>query len=432
MRALLAPAAQIAAATPPDRDRYLDLLRGLSIAVVVIGHWLLPVLWLDGGQLRVDTLLTAVPGVGWVTWIVQVMPLFFLVGGVVNVRSWRVTRANAGSYATWVARRAARLLRPTIVLVWTWVVLAAAALAMGVDRSLVLLGARNALVPLWFLAVYLLMIAALPLLLAAYTRWGLAVIPLLLAAAGLVDAATVAGVPVVEFVNYPLVWAVPTVLGFAWADGRLEGRAVRLGLPTGALACLVAAVTVLGYPITLVGVADAGGPRVPVTLALLGLAQAGIALAVRRPVAAWLERPGPWAAVVRTNTVAMTVYLWHLTVMVLVAGALTAVATWWAVDPLSAAWWLTRPLWLVGLAAALVPVVAVLLPIEHSVPPVTPRPRGRRTVAATVVTVLVASLATAVVTAGGTLGLSGVAAAIVLTAAARLAGAFGPAAVVAS
>jgi peptidoglycan/LPS O-acetylase OafA/YrhL len=373
MRALFAPAAQIAAATPTDRDRYLDLLRGLSIAVVVIGHWLLPVLWLDGGRLRAETLLTAAPGMGWVTWIVQVMPLFFLVGGVVNVRSWRAARAERSSYATWVARRAARLLRPTTALVWTWVVLASTALAAGVDRSLVLLGARNALVPLWFLAVYLVMIAALPLLLAAYTRWGVAVVPGLLIAAGLVDAATVAGAPVIEFVNYPLVWAVPTVLGFAWADGRLDGRLVRVGLPVGALAGLVAAVTVLGYPVTLVGVADAGGPRVPATLALLGLAQAGIALAFRRPATTWLERPGAWAAVVRMNTVAMTVYLWHLTVMVLVIGALAAGATWWVVEPLSAAWWMTRPLWLAGLTAVLIPVVALLLPVEHSVPPVLPR-----------------------------------------------------------
>jgi fucose 4-O-acetylase-like acetyltransferase len=425
MRALLAPAATIAAATPTDRDRYLDLLRGLSIAVVVIGHWLLPVLWLDDGHLRAETLLTAAPAVGWITWIVQVMPLFFLVGGVVNVRSWRAARADRVSYATWVARRAARLLRPTTVLVWAWVVLASGALAIGVDRSLILLGARNALVPLWFLAVYLLMIAALPVLLAAYTRWGAAVVPALVVGAGLVDAATLAGVPLIEFVNYPLVWAVPTVLGFAWADGRLEGRRVRIGLPLAALAGLVAAVTVLGYPITLVGVADAGGPRVPATLALLGLAQAGVALAARRPATAWLQRPGPWAAVVRLNTVAMTVYLWHLTVMVLVTGLLAAVATWWVVEPLTGAWWMTRPLWLAGLTAALMPVVGLLLPIERSVPPVAPRPRGRRAVAATVVTVLVASLATAAVTVGGTLGPSGLAAAVLLTAAARLAGAFG-------
>ena len=32
---------RMAEATPPDRDRYVDFLRGFSIVVVVLGHWLM-------------------------------------------------------------------------------------------------------------------------------------------------------------------------------------------------------------------------------------------------------------------------------------------------------------------------------------------------------------------------------------------------------
>lgn len=425
MRALLASPAEVAVATPDDRDRYLDLLRGLALTMVVIGHWLLAVVWMQDGQLRVTTMLDAAPAAAWVTWVLQVMPLFFLVGGAVNARSWRATRAAGGTWAGWVGRRAARLLRPTTVVVWTWVVLATVASATGVERSLVVLGARNALIPLWFLAVYLPLIAAVPALLAAYDRVGGGLVAVLLVAAALVDVAVRAGAPLVGYANYALVWAVPTVLGFAWGDGRLDRRAARIGLPVAAIAAMVAAVGWLGYPVTLVRVAEAGGPNVPVvTLALLGCAQAGIALALRGPVTAWLRRPGPWASVVRVNTVAMTVYLWHLTVMVLATGVLGLTGSWWSVAPLSAAWWLTRPLWVAALVMLLAPVVVGLVPVEHSVPPPRrPRP-GRRSAACMLAATVTAAAATAAMTVGGVAGASDIVGAVAQTVAARHTGAF--------
>ena len=56
----------------------------------------------------------------------------------------------------------------------------------------------------------------------------------------------------------------------------------------------------------------------------------------------------------------MTVYLWHMPVLIVLAG-LSLVANW-AIgmplpEPLTAAWWATRPLWLGVAAAAVVPVV---------------------------------------------------------------------------
>ena len=432
MRALFASPAQVAAATPEDRDRYLDLLRGLAIAVVVLGHWLLAVVWMQDGHLRASAVLDAAPATRWLTWILQVMPLFFLVGGVVNARSWRAARNAGAVWAAWVGRRAARLLRPTTVVVWTWVALAAVASAAGVERSLIVLGARNALIPLWFLAVYLLLTAAVPALLASYDRLGVGLVAVLLVAAAAVDAAVRAGVPLVGYANYALVWAVPVVLGFAWSDGSLDRRAVRIGLPMAALVALVAAVAWLGYPVTMIRVAEAGGPNVPVvTLALLGCVQAGIALALRGPVTAWLQRPGPWAAVVRVNTVAMTVYLWHLTIMVLTIGVLSQTGSWWSVAPLSASWWLTRPLWLMALVVVLAPVVVGLVPVEHSVPPARPHGAGRMATVGMLAATATAAGAAAAMTVGGVLGAPGIAGAVALTAAARHVGAFGGAGAVA-
>lgn len=415
-------AVDVAAATPADRDRYLDLLRAVAITAVVVGHWLIAVVWLDAGALRTKAALDMEPATHWLTWIVQIMPIFFLVGGAVNARSWRSARASGGRWADWMAARAARLLRPTTMLVWCWMLLGPIALAAGVAPDLIRLGAAAALVPLWFLAVYLLLIVLVPMLLVAHDRLGLLLPVLLLGAAAGIDAVEAAGVPHVELVNYLLVWSVPTVLGFSWIDGTFSRRLLNTGMPLLAFGALFAAVTWFGYPVSMVGLAGGDGPNTPsVALALLGCVQAGVAEALREPATRWLARPRPWAAVVRLNMVAMSVYLWHLTVMVLVIGVLPATGSWWSVAPLSATWWLSRPLWLMGLGLLLTPVVVTLAPVEHS----TPRPSGNRTSPRMVVASAIAAAAIAQLTLDGVLGWPALVAAIGLTMAAAYSGAFG-------
>jgi hypothetical protein len=62
----------------------------------------------------------------------------------------------------------------------------------------------------------------------------------------------------------------------------------------------------------------------------------------------------------------MTVYLWHLTVLViLVALAWLAGGFGLRIEPASAEWWLTRPLWIGALYAALLPVALLLARFER-------------------------------------------------------------------
>jgi hypothetical protein len=430
--ALDRPAAVIAAETPADRDRYLDLLRALAISAVVVGHWLAAVVWIGAGRLQASTVPDMSRASHWLTWILQVMPIFFLVGGAVSARSWRSmrtagegrasgsARGRGSGWAAWVASRSARLLRPTTVLVGVWVVLAPLALAAGVDRDLVVLAGRIAVMPLWFLAVYLVLIAVVPALLVAHERLGLALPAVLLVIAAGIDAIEAAGVPHVGLVNYLVVWGVPTVLGFNWLDGRLDGRGARLGLILVALAALAAAIAWFGYPVSMIGLAGDALNTPPVTLGLLGCVQTGIAVALRTPATRWLDRPRPWAAVVRLNMVAMTVYLWHLTVMVLVIGLLHATGSWWSVAPLTASWWLTRPLWILGLAVLLAPVVVLLASIERS----TPQPTRPRTRVGMAMVAMITAGAIAELALDGVLGGPAIAAALGLILAAAHVGAF--------
>jgi len=109
-------AERVAAETPPDRDRYLDFLRVAAILMVVLGHWVVRVVLAPDGEPRAEYLLAVEPSWQWASLIWQVMPVIFLVGGVLNARSWCRARADGIISVDWIQHRARRLLRPTIAL----------------------------------------------------------------------------------------------------------------------------------------------------------------------------------------------------------------------------------------------------------------------------------------------------------------------------
>jgi fucose 4-O-acetylase-like acetyltransferase len=90
----------LAAKTPPTRNRYVDFLRAVSIGAVVFGHWLAAAPYVDErGELTPTHMLAVSPWTQGLTWVIQVMPVFFIVGGYANGISWRAARAAQRSYA---------------------------------------------------------------------------------------------------------------------------------------------------------------------------------------------------------------------------------------------------------------------------------------------------------------------------------------------
>ena len=69
------------AATPAGRDRTVDLMRAVSIAVVVMWHWTGSVTHRRDGEIIMPNPIDQVPLLWLATWVGQVMPVFFLVGG---------------------------------------------------------------------------------------------------------------------------------------------------------------------------------------------------------------------------------------------------------------------------------------------------------------------------------------------------------------
>ena len=83
-------------ATPASRDRVVDLLRAVSICVVVLWHWALSVTHWHDGRLTMPNPVADVPGLWAATWVLQVMPVFFLVGGYANLAGWQATTRDGG------------------------------------------------------------------------------------------------------------------------------------------------------------------------------------------------------------------------------------------------------------------------------------------------------------------------------------------------
>ncbi len=356
--------------TPETRNRYVDLLRALSILAVVLGHWLISAPYLDDGVPAYSHLLDLAPWSRWLTWLFQVMPVFFFVGGYSNAVGWRSARRKGLGYGAWFDARMRRLLTPVLPLVLMWTVMVAVAHSNGVGPTMVRIGSQVALVPVWFLAVYLLVVALVPLTHAAWERWGMLSVVVPVVGAGLVDVAFfAAGLHKLGWVNYLFVWLAVHQLGYAWLEGRVTGASTgALWLALGVLALV--GLTHLGpYPLSLVGVpseeiSNTLPPKLP--LLALGAAQIGLVLLVEAPARRWLARRRPWAATILVNGMIMTIFLWHSTVMMLVIGL-----AFWQLPPLlsrvpdTAGWWWTRPLWLFVYTAVTLPFLLVFSRFER-------------------------------------------------------------------
>jgi hypothetical protein len=81
----------------------------------------------------------------------------------------------------------------------------------------------------------------------------------------------------------------------------------------------------------------------------------------------------------------MTIYLWHLTAMVIVIGlSLVTGGFGLGIAPLSTGWWLTRPIWFLVLGVATIGLVAVFGRFESPVDDPRPAPAWWRPVVAVI------------------------------------------------
>ena len=381
----LDPTLRRRASVPPGdaarRDVFVDAVRALATLAVLSVHWLMPEATWDGERLGIGNALSH--GGAWtLTWVLQVLPLlFFAAGASAAYQLWRGTGGGpdgAAPVATaprqgvvaagWdvVRRRLPRIWRPVAAFVGTWTVAVLVLPALGVPEGAVQQVARIAPQLLWFLGVYLLLLAVTPALLRAYRAWGWRLVALVVAAPLIVDALRFgAGVDQVAVVNVLLGWAVPYVLGITYVDlvrrDALPSRRALWLTAAASLAAMAGLVTAGPYPLSLIGmpgdaISNLGPPTaLAVTHAVL---QVSVALAVRDVVVRWAGGRGA-TLVTWVAARSMTLYLWHLTAMFVVIGVVllglgSALPEAWSAD-----WWASRPLWFGAAALVLGALAAV-------------------------------------------------------------------------
>ncbi|CAN3130301.1 acyltransferase family protein [Mycobacterium sp. smrl_JER01] len=303
--------AEVEAATPPDRDRAIDVIRITALVGVIIGHTVMATSIIRDEVFIWSNLLTASPLFQALTWVFQIMPLFFFVGVAASAQSWQAGH----SWGNWVLRRCTRLYRPVFYYLAFW------AVALVVLRMLLpvhvyepVAGISTQL--LWFLGAYVLVLAAVPVLTRITTTARfVAAVAALYGLVAVVDVARLNadGWPVVGFLNLAM-WLIPGVFGIAYRRGLLRPRTA-LFVGVGALTVNVALVALGPYELSLVGIEGQQLTNMfPPTLLLAGHAimLCALAIAAAPAITRWARRPRVWWLTAIGNSGAMTLYLWHI------------------------------------------------------------------------------------------------------------------------
>ncbi len=357
------------ASTPPDRDRFVDFLRVLAIGVVIVWHWALSITQWEDGALVMPNPIDVVPGASIATWVLQIMPLFFVVGGFVNYAAWRSSQRDGGGLKGFYVTRIRRLLWPTAVFVAVWLVLDGVLLLAVADYRSVVDWGLVIFKPLWFLAAYLWVILLVPLTARLHDAGQALTLTGMGLTIALVDLGRFwLGIEEFGFLNSALVWVFVHQLGYFYRDGAFEriGRRGQAALSLGALTAMIVLTNLPVYAVSMVATRDVEFSHMfPTTamIAVVGLLQTGLAMLLRPTLQAWLRRPRVWKTVIALNAVILTVFVWHMTAKVAVLGAYEALGFELLTEP-TAAWWVQRPLWVVGPGLVLIVLVALFARFE--------------------------------------------------------------------
>jgi Acyltransferase family len=304
-------AAEIEARTPADRDRAIDVIRIGALLGVVAGHTIMATSIITDDVLIWDNLLTTSVVFQALTWVFQIMPLFFFAGVAASVDSYRPHTAWGG----WLLKRCTRLYRPVFYYLAFWAVaLIALRQVLPIHVYEPVAGISTQL--LWFLGAYVLVLAAVPALTRITTTARLVVgVVAVYAFIAVVDVVRItdADWSLLGYTNF-VAWLIPGMLGVAYRRHLVTPRTA-LALGVAMLAVNLALLQWGPYELSLVGIEGQQLKNMmPPSLLLAGHAiiLCAFAIAAAGGIDRWARRPRVWRATVLGNSGAMTLYLWHM------------------------------------------------------------------------------------------------------------------------
>jgi hypothetical protein len=350
-------------ATPSTRNRAIDAYRAVAMCAVALGHWLAADVRVVDGSLTGGNALNSVPQLHILTWLFQVMPVFFCIGGFSNAASLDAHHRAGRSNGSWVRARLSRLTSPSIWLAGTWLIIVCAGYAVG-QGTLVGKASGIAAIPLWFLANYVADTSLAPITLRLYRKYNYKFIGGLVGVFAIGEAARFPKIHYAPQMNIVIGWLLFQVLGFAWKDGHLPTGRTLFGAGVACWAICGSLVAFGPWPLAMVSVPGAQFANTwPPSLALMfyGFGLCSFAIGAAPAISAFLTRNAKaWKAVVVANTMTMTSYLWHFTALAIAAFGLSKTSLLPTAAAGSGAWWLQK-LPVMGVALVVLSVLVALL-----------------------------------------------------------------------
>ena len=334
----------------------MSLLRILSLTGIVLGESLLAFVMRDDSE----------PAWAWpFTWLLQLVPLFFLAGGHSNLLAWR---AVEGHYVTYLASRVGWLIRPALGFVIAWLVIPLSLELLRAPESAVAAFSRLIVQPLWLLGLYLLVVAATPLMHRLHKA--LPVVTPMVLLAGVAGLGFVGG-SLAAHVGGVLVALLFAQLAFHYADRTLWRipRPVLLGVAAAAFAGLVL-LTVFGAQPKLQLAEPTGYAAFAPSIAgvlLIGIVQTALVALPREPGLRALSTSAPARVAAVVRAAPMTVYLVYLCAMLVLEGLVGVASRATGIG------WLTQPRTIFAVGLIAMPTLLAFLWFERR-PPAAPEP----------------------------------------------------------
>jgi peptidoglycan/LPS O-acetylase OafA/YrhL len=337
------------------RDPLVDMLRAMATITVVCGHALVIGFWRKNGTIAGGNLLETVPGFRLLTWLFQVVPLFFVLSGYANAAAWDGKPRTHGDGSAWIMSRLRPIALALSVPMFLGAMIAAVGRLLGAE-AIVGQALWLSSIQIWFLAVFVIVTLLSPLGLrtrmSAPTQIGA-----LLVAAVVVDMVRFFVWKGAAPLNFVFVWMACHQFGVAWRRGVLHAPSLTQTIR--ALMVFVTMVLLVAGPYSLSMVHISGRARSnnyppTVLLALIAMGQTFGALALRSQIEK-LTRTRVGSFLSRVNENGMTIYLWHLAAITL-AGVVSLWVPLLQQTPGTLVWWITRPVSLALLLMFLVPI----------------------------------------------------------------------------